>query len=156
MNEHLQIPIEIQHTIDDIMNVPVDFVELPMTAHPKLPQFNRTIRVLNMEAKSKQEFIVLGYEQVLRDKQTGEEINIKLPTPEWIIYKETWSYLLGLDNIPIELPYKDDITKKDKVKIPSYKYMLWLVKNDKAGFLQLIGHYLNIFISTRQEELDQL
>ena len=156
MNEHLNIPTEIQNLISEINGVDLNFVELPLREHPKLPQFNRTIRVLNIEAKSEQQFIVFVYEQVLRDKETGEEVNIPLPSPEWVVYKETWSYLRGTNNLPIELSLKDDKAKKDLVKVPSYKYMIWLMKSNKAGFLQLIETYLDSFIKAKQKELDQL
>ncbi|WP_374464156.1 hypothetical protein [Chryseobacterium sp.] len=156
MNEHLNIPIDIQNIINEIVNVDLNFVELPLQEHPKLPQFNRTIRVLNIEAKSEQQFIVFVYKQVLKDKKTGEEINIKLPAPEWVIYKETWSYLRGTNNLPVELTLKDDKGKKDLVKVPSYKYMIWLMKNNKAGFLQLIESYLDSFIKAKQTELDRI
>lgn len=156
MNEHLNIPSEIQSIINEINNIDLNFVELPLQEHPKLPQFNRSIKVLNIEAKSEQQFLVFVYEQVLRDKETGEEINIKLPAPEWVIYKETWSYLRGTNNLPIELTLKDDKSKKDLVKVPSYKYMIWLMKNNKAGFLQLIESYLDSFIKAKQNELDQI
>lgn len=89
MNEHLNIPKNIQKIIGDIENVDLNLSELPLPEHPKLPQFNRSIRVLDIDAKSKQEFMVFIYEQVLRDKETGEEIRIPLPAPEWIVYKES-------------------------------------------------------------------
>lgn len=156
MNEHLNIPLEIQSLINDINNVELNFVELPLQEHPKLSQFNRSIRVLDFEAKSEQQFLVFVYEQVLRDKETGEEINIKLPAPEWIIYKETWSYLRGTNNFPIELSLKEDKSKKDLVKVPSYKYMIWLMKSNKVGFLQLIQGYLANFIDAKIEDLNKL
>lgn len=156
MNDHLNIPIDIQNIINEIENVELSLAELPLPEHPKLPQFNRSIRVLDIDAKSKQEFIVINYEQVLKDKETGEEFNFILPVPEWVIYKETWSYLIGSNNSHVELTFKDDKGEKDMVKVPSYKYMIWLMKNNKAGFIQLIETYLDAFIKAKQTELDAI
>ena len=144
MNEHLKIPTQIQALINDIENVELSLAELPLSEHPKLPQFDRSIRVLDIDAKSRNEFVNFIYEQVLKDKETGEEINISLPAPEWVIYKETWSYLRDEQNNTIELPLSDPSDKilKDKVKVSSFKYMIWLMKNNKIGFLQLIQGYL--------------
>ena len=42
------------------------------------------------------------------------------------------------------------------IKVSSYKYMLWLMKNNKATLLQLIQGYLADFVRTKSEELDKL
>ena len=81
MNENLMIPKQVQGILDEVEKTPLYLAELPMEAHPKLPQFNRFIRVINLDAKSENEFVMFGYKQVLKDKDTGEEINIQLPTP---------------------------------------------------------------------------
>lgn len=158
MNEHLKIPIQLQTLINNIENVELSLAELPLPEHPKLPQFNRSIRVLDIDAKSKQEFVSFIFEQVLKDKETGEEINISLPAPEWVVYRETWSYLRDEQNKTIELPVKEpsETLVKDAVKVSSFKYMIWLMKNNKMGFLQLIQGYLASFIESKIEELNKL
>lgn len=158
MNAHLIIPENIKEILNNIENTALNLVELPLQAHPKLPQFERSIRVLDIDAKSKQQFISFRYEQVLKDRETGEEINISLPTPEWVIYKETWSYLRDSNNNPIELPLAEPQTDMtvDKVKVPSYQYMLWLLKNNKAGFTELLASYLDEFVKGCKGSLDKL
>ncbi|WP_292010760.1 hypothetical protein [Chryseobacterium sp.] len=158
MNNHLSIPSNIQQIIDQISNTDLNLAELPLPEHPKLPHFDRFIRVLDIDAKSKQEFINFTYEQVLRDKVNGEEFKIALPTPEWVIYKETWSYLRDENNNPFEVlltePTETEAT--GKVRVPTYRYMLWLLKNDKIAFLDLLKSYLKDFIENKGEELDKL
>ncbi|WP_370895574.1 hypothetical protein [Chryseobacterium gossypii] len=158
MNEHLIIPEDIRETIKNIEETTLNLAELPLQAHPTLPQFNRSIRVLDIDAKSEQQFISFRYEQVLKNKETGEEVKISLPTPEWIIYKETWSYLLddsgNLIELPLREPQEDQLA--DKVKVPSYKYILWLLKNDKTGFLEFLTHYLQQFVKDHKDQLDKL
>ncbi|WP_126653042.1 hypothetical protein [Chryseobacterium aureum] len=158
MNEHLIIPENIKEILKNIENTALYLAELPLQAHPRLPQFERRIRVLDIDAKSKQQFISFRYEQILKDRETGEEVNIPLPTPEWIIYKETWSYLRGADNHLLELPVAEpeDDKATDKVKVPSYQYMLWLLKSNKAGFTELLASYLDEFVEKHKENLDAL
>ncbi|KPE50482.1 hypothetical protein [Chryseobacterium indologenes] len=158
MNEHLIIPENIKEILNSIENISSYLAELPLQAHPKLPQFERSIRVLDIDAKSKQQFICFNYEQVLKDKETGEEINISLPAPQWVIYKETWSYLRDQYNQPIELPLSEptDDTAAGKVRVSSYQYMLWLLKNNKAGLTELLASYLHEFVKIHKEQLDKL
>lgn len=158
MNSHLKIPAQIQALINDIENVELSLAELPLSEHPKLPQFDRSIRVLDIDAKSRQEFVTFIYEQVLKDKETGEEINISLPAPEWVVYKETWSFMRDDQNKPIELPLLEptESAQKDYVRVSSYRYMIWLMKKNKVGFLQLIQGYLESFVEAKIEELNKL
>jgi len=158
MNEHLIIPENIKEVLSNIENISLNLAELPLQEHPKLPQFQRSIRVLDIDAKSEQQFISFRYKQILKDKETGEEINISLPTPEWVIYKDTWSYLRDNSNNPIELSLaepKEDMPA-DKVKVQSYKYMLWLLKNNKTGFTELLASYLDEFVKNNKDILDKL
>jgi hypothetical protein len=113
---------------------------------------------LDIDAKSEQQFIYFRYEQVLKDRTTGQEIQITLPSPEWVIYKETWSYLRDEQNNPIELPLKEPLEDQTtgKVKVPSYQYMLWLLKNDKVSFLELLTHYLKQFMEDHKNKLDKI
>lgn len=158
MNTHLIIPENIKEILNSIEKISLNLAELPLQAHPKLPQFDRSIRVLDIDAKSKQQFISFRYEQVLKDRETGEEINISLPAPEWVIYKETWSYLRDSNNNFIELPLVDPEADKnaDKVKVASYQYMLWLLKNNKVGFTELLASYLDEFVKNCRDRLDRL
>ena len=159
MNTHLIIPADIQEILDNIENTSLHLAELRLEPHPVFSKFDRSIRVLDIDTKSVQQFIYFRYEQVLKDSQTGQEVKISLPLPEWVIYKETWSILLDDDfTNPIELPLKEpteEITQ-DRVKVPAYKYMLWLLKNDNVRFSELLNHYLQEFVKTHQNELDKI
>lgn len=158
MNEHLIIPENIKEVLNNIGNISLSLAELPLQAHPKLPQFQRSIRVLDIDAKSEQQFIYFRYKQILKDTETGEELNISLPAPDWVIYKETWSYLRDHYNNLVELPLAEPNAEMttDKVKVPSYQYMLWLLKNNKVGFTELLMSYLDDFVKLHKEQLDGL
>lgn len=157
LNSHLQLPPQLQAVLNSIDEMPLCLAELQITDHPKLPQFDRFVRVYDIDAKSRQEYVYFVYEQVLKDKTTGEEINIKLPTPEWIVLKDTWSYFRNEQDQTITLPLVEgsEVTET-KVRVPSYKYMIWLMKNNKAGLLQLIQGYLVSFVAAKESELDAL
>lgn len=160
LNTNLQIPAELQAVLDQIENTPLHLAEMAISEHPKLPNFNRKIRVYDIEAKSRQQLVVFQYAQILIDKETGEESELKLPTPDWVVYADTWSYMRNQDGQVISLPIKEGIEDTDgvdtKIRVPSYKYMLWLMKNNQAGFLQLIQGYLNDFVNNKLEELNKL
>lgn len=165
MNRHLEIPEELTIILQQIDEMPLYLAELPIEEHPRLSQFNRFIQVKGIEAKGDYEFVHFIYAQVLKDKETGEVINIPLPTPDWVVNGETWSYFRKQDGEPVELPIKEEFRQNDeenevlttdKVKVPSYKYMLWLMKYQNAKFLELIQNYTKDFVRAKIEELNAL
>lgn len=158
MNEHLKIPAKVNDIINQIETIDLNLVELPLPEHPLLTQFNRSIVVSGFDTKSKQEFIVFSYEQVLKNKETGEIVKIKLPNPEWAIYADTWSYLRDEKGNFIETSILEPDGKitKEKIKVPAYKYILYLMKNNKADILSLIKIYLADFIDAKIDELNKL
>lgn len=161
MNRHLEIPTQLQTVLQQIDEMPLYLAELPVEEHPRLSQFNRFIQVKGIEAKGDYEFVHFLYAQILKDKETGEIINIPLPTPDWVVNGETWSYFRGQGGEPVELPIKEEYRQNDepttdKVKVPSYKYMLWLMKYQKAKFLELIQNYARDFVGAKINELNVL
>lgn len=172
LNNNLQIPLNLQEVLRQIDEIPLYLAEIPMDVHPKLPQFDRVLQVKGIDAKSDNEFVYFSYRQVLKDKETGEVVNISLPAPEWVVYGNTWSFLRNERGEAVELPLKQkkegdtqgeegvvpDIptTKETRVRVPSYKYMLWLMKYQNARFLQLIEGYATDFVRVKQNELDAI
>lgn len=160
LNAHLQIPAELQAILDQIDNMPFHLAELKMQPHPKFPQYDRYLVVEDLEVKSRNEFVYFRYKQVLKDKETGEKIHIGLPTPEWVVYKEVWSFFRNSKNQIVEVPLKELEGEQTedldtKVRVPSYKYMLWLMKYQNAQLLALIQGYAMEFMKAKQEELDK-
>lgn len=160
LNEHLEIPQELQAVLQQIEDMPLHLAELKMQPHPKFPQYDRYLVVEDLEVKSRNEFVYFRYKQVLKDKETGEKIHIGLPTPEWVVYKEVWSYFRNSKNQIVEVPIKEleEEQTEDldtKVRVPSYKYMLWLMKYQNAQLLALIQGYAMEFMKAKQEELDK-
>lgn len=158
LNQHLQIPPQVQAVLNQIEAIPLHLAELKMPDHPKLPQFDRYIQVIGLDANSENQFIHFKFRQVLKDKETGEVSRIPLPTPEWAVYSNTWSFFRTQNGEVLELPLQEEHATEeattDKVKVHSYKYMLWLMANNQARFLDLIQAYANDFVSAKIEELN--
>lgn len=158
LNQHLQIPPQVQAVLNQIEAIPLHLAELKMPDHPKFPQFDRYIQVIGLGANSEKQFIHFKFKQVLKDKETGEVLHIQLPTPEWVVYADTWSYFRTQNDEVLELPLQEEHATEEatmgKVKVHSYKYMLWLMANNQAQFLDLIRVYANDFMSAKIEELN--
>ena len=153
MNENLNIPEQLQVLLNEINNVPTYLAELPIVEDPKLPQFNRYIQVKGLRAIGDTQFIEFTYKQILKDKKTGEPMNMELPTPSWQVDANTWSYLRDEANNIVEAPTQDEEGLQG-IKVPSYKYMIWLMKNNKAGLIELIQGYLTAFVEANIEKLN--
>lgn len=159
LNNQLIIPPQVQAVLNQIEAIPLHLAELKMPDHPKLPQFDRYIQVIGLDANSENQFIHFKFKQVLKDKETGEVSRIPLPTPEWAVYADTWSYFRTQTGEVLELPLQEEHATEEattgKVRVPSYKYMLWLMANNQARFLDLIQAYANDFVSAKIEELNE-
>lgn len=160
LNNHLQIPENLKGVLEQINSIPLHLAELNIEDHPDYPSHNRTIRVLRMETTAEVEYCHFIYEQVLTHKETGVILNIPLPKPRWEVNMYIWSYFRGKGGQPIELPFKEDYEAGEdekiitKLRVPAYKYMLWLMANNHANFLQLIEGYLRDFVRIKINELN--
>lgn len=140
--------------IKKIEDTPLYLAEIPMEAHPKLPNFNRFIRITGLETVTENEYMKIAYQQVLADKETGEESKLKLPNPDWIILKDTWSYLR--DSKGQILKEANEEGEEVGVKVSSYKYMIWMLREHKAGLIDLLTMYVVDFVRMNREELDAI
>lgn len=159
LNNNLQLPPQVQELLKQIENIPLHLAEIKIPDHPRLPNFDRYIQVLGLDVNSDNEFIYFKYRQVLKDKETDEFIKrVALPVPEWVVYADTWSYFRTQTGEVLELPLQEEHATEEattgKVRVPSYKYMLWLMANNQARFLDLIQAYANDFVSAKIEELN--
>ncbi|MCO4303725.1 hypothetical protein [Riemerella anatipestifer] len=160
LNDHLNIPENLKGIVEQINNIPLHLAELKIEDHPDYPSYNRTIKVLRMETTAEVEYCHFVYEQILTHKETKTILNIQLPKPIWEVNMYIWSYFRGKDGQPVELPLKEDYEAGEdeniftKLRVPAYKYMLWLMTNNHANFLQLIEGYLGDFVRIKINELN--
>ncbi|MET3536659.1 hypothetical protein [Chryseobacterium limigenitum] len=167
MNEQIVIPTEVQQLLNEINSVTVNLAEIQISEHPLLPSFNRFITINKMVIDTDLPRTYLFYKQVLRDKITNEIEPSQLPTPEWLIGEKEWSSLRDQNFERILVPVvdtenqepildSDGNPKTSIVKVNTHHYMLWLLKNDKVSFLDLLKSYLQEFIEVNKNELDRL
>lgn len=167
MNEQTVIPTEVQQLLNNINSVTVNLAEIQISEHPLLPSFNRFITINKMVIDTDLPRTYLFYKQVLRDKITNEIEPSQLPTPEWLIGEKEWSSLRDQNFERILVPVvdtenqepildNDGNPKTSIVKVNTHNYMLWLLKNDKVSFLDLLKSYLQEFIEVNKNELDKL
>ncbi|KAB1231862.1 hypothetical protein [Chryseobacterium viscerum] len=167
MKEKLLIPEQVQQLLNEINTTNLNLGEIQISEHPLLPSFNRFIRINKMVVDTELPRTYLFYQQVLRDKETHEIEPSNLPTPEWMIGEEEWSSLRDKNFNRIFVPVVDEETqnpvldelgnpKTSIIKVNTHHYMLWLVKNNKIGFLDLLKSYLQEFVEMKSNELNKL
>ncbi|MDR3024204.1 hypothetical protein [Chryseobacterium sp.] len=167
MKEKLLIPQHVQQLLTEIEATDLNLGEIQISEHPLLPSFNRFIRMNKVVVDTELPRTYLFYQQVLRDKETNEMEPSNLPTPEWMIGEEEWSSLRDENFNRIFVPVVDEETqnpvldeegnpKTSILKVNTHHYMLWLVKNNKVGFLDLLKSYLQEFVETKSAELNRL
>ncbi|SIQ27206.1 hypothetical protein [Chryseobacterium sp. RU33C] len=167
MKEKLLLPEQVQQLLNEINTTHLNLGEIQISKHPMLPSFNRFIRINKMVVDTELPRTYLFYQQVLRNKETNEIEPSNLPTPEWMIGEEEWSSLRDESFNRILVPVVDEETqnpvpdeegnpKTSIVKVNTHHYMLWLVKNNKIGFLDLLKSYLQEFVELKSNELNKL
>ncbi|MBP1166436.1 hypothetical protein JOE44_003320 [Chryseobacterium sp. PvR013] len=167
MKEKLLIPEEVKQLLKEINTTDLNLGEIQISEHPLLSTFNRFIRINKMVVDTELPRIYLFYQQVLRYKETNEIEPSNLPTPEWLIGEDEWSSLRDENFNRIFVPVVDEETqnpvldedghpKTSIVKVNTHHYMLWLVKNNKIGFLDLLKSYLQEFAEMKSNELNRL
>ena len=167
MKEKLLIPQQVQQLLTEIEATNLNLGEIQISEHPLLTSFNRFIRINKMVVDTELPRTYLFYQQILRDKETNKIEPSNLPTPEWMIGEEEWSSLRDENFNRIFVPVVDEETqnpvldeegnpKTSILKVNTHHYMLWLVKNNKVGFLDLLKSYLQEFVETKSAELNRL
>ncbi|GGP04203.1 hypothetical protein GCM10010992_15250 [Cloacibacterium rupense] len=152
--KNLQIPTAIQGLLDSINSTKLDLGEIKIDKHPLLSQdLDRYIQINKISIDLNLPRTYIWYSQILKDSE-GNIIPSNLPTPEWMISEIETSSLRDENFQRIEVPVADSETeepllnedgtpKMSPLFVNSHKYLLWLLKNNKVGFLQLLSAYLN-------------
>lgn len=167
MKEQLSVPQSVQQIVNEINSAEISLGEIQIHEHPLLPSFDRYIKINKIVVDTDLPRTYLFYQQVLKDKTTHKTEPSKLPNPEWMIGEEEWSFLRDENFNKIEVPVVDEEThepilgdndepKTSMIRVGTHPYMLWLLKNNKLGFLDLLKVYLNEFVEMKKDELDRL
>lgn len=169
LNENLQIPEPYLSFLEAVDNVPTIWAEHPLPDLPELSMFSRKIAVTGFNApKCSPETgnrIYISVEQILTHRDSGKLFKA-MNAPMWEIMDETWSYLRDFSD-PTKLVEVDQIipdpenpeatvTVKSFIKIPTVKYLKFLILNKKAHLVDLFEQYLSDFAAAKASELEKL
>ena len=167
--EKLQIPTAVQELLDSINSTKLNLGEIKIDKHPLVSQdLDRYIQINKISIDLNLPRTYIWYSQVLKDSE-GNVVPSNLPTPEWLINETETSSIRDENFNRIEVPVVDEETnepilnedgtpKTSPLFVNSHSYLLWLLNNNKAGFLQLLSVYLVELLQTSvfKAKLNQL
>ena len=167
--EKLQIPTAVQELLDSINSTKLNLGEIKIDKHPLVSQdLERYIQINKISIDLNLPRTYIWYSQILKDLE-GNVVPSNLPTPEWLINETETSTLRDENFERILVPVVDEETnepvlnedgmpKTSPLFVNSHNYLLWLLKNNKAGFLQLLSVYLVELLQNEdfKDKLDKL
>ena len=151
--EKLQIPTQVQALLDSINATELNLGEIKIDKHPLVAQdLDRYIQINKISIDLNLPRTYIWYSQVLKDSE-GNVVPSNLPTPEWLINETEISSVRDENFNRVLVPVVDEETnepilnedgapKTSPLFINSHSYLLWLLKNNKVGFLQLLSFNL--------------
>ena len=165
----LQIPTEVQALLDSINATELNLGEIKIDKHPLVSQdLERYIQINKISIDLNLPRTYIWYNQVLKDLD-GNIVPSNLPTPEWMMSETETSSIRDENFNRILVPVVDEETnepvlnedgtpKTSPLFINSHNYLLWLLNNNKAGFLQLLSFYLSELLQNEEfkSKLDKL
>lgn len=167
--EKLQIPTAVQELLDSINATKLNLGEIKIDKHPLVSQdLDRYIQINKISIDLNLPRTYIWYSQVLKDLE-GNIVPSNLPTPEWMM-GETETSTVRDENferilVPVvdvetdEIILNEDGTPKTSpLLVNSHNYLLWLLNNNKAGFLDLLQVYLSELLQNQEfkSKLDNL
>ena len=167
--EKLQIPTAVQELLDSINSTKLNLGEIKIDKHPLVSQdLDRYIQINKISIDLNLPRTYIWYSQVLKDSE-GNVVPSNLPTPEWLINETETSSVRDENFNKILVPVVDSETnepilnedespKMSPLLVNSHSYLLWLLKNNRVGFLQLLSAYLSELLQNQEfkSKLDKL
>lgn len=167
--EKLQIPTAVQELLDSINSTKLNLGEIKIDKHPLVSQdLDRYIQINKISIDLNLPRTYIWYSQILKDSE-GNIAPSNLPTPEWLINETETSSLRDESFERIEVPVineetnepilnEDGTPKMSPLFVNSHNYLLWLLKSNKVGFLQLLSAYLSELLQNKEfkSKLDKL
>ena len=167
--EKLQIPTELQELLNSINSTKLNLGEIKIDKHPLVSQdLDRYIQINKISIDLNLPRTYIWYSQVLKDSE-GNVVPSNLPTPEWLINETETSSVRDENFNRIKVPVVDEETnepilnedgspKTSPLFVNSHNYLLWLLNNNKTGFLQLLSTYLLELLQNQEfkDKLDKL
>ena len=165
----LQIPTQVQALLDSINATKLNLGEIKIDKHPLVSQdLDRYIQINKISIDLNLPRTYIWYSQVLKDSE-GNVVPSNLPTPEWVLSEIETSSVRDENFNRVLVPVVDEETdrpilnddgtpKTSPLFVNSHSYLLWLLKNNKVGFLQLLSSYLSELLQNHEfkSKLDNL
>ena len=165
----LQIPTQVQALLDSINATKLNLGEIKIDKHPLVAQdLDRYIQINKISIDLNLPRTYIWYSQVLKDSE-GNIVTSNLPTPEWMLSEIETSSVRDENFNRVLVPVVDEETdrpilnddgtpKTSPLFVNSHSYLLWLLKNNKVGFLQLLSIYLVELLQNEEfkSKLDKL
>ena len=165
----LQIPTQVQELLDSIYSTKLDLGEIKIDKHPLVSQsLDRYIQINKISIDLNLPRTYIWYSQILKDSE-GNIVPSNLLSPEWLISEFDTSSVRDENFQRILVPVVDEETnelilnedgspKTSPLFVNSHNYLLWLLKNNKVGFLQLLSSYLSELLQNHEfkSKLDNL
>ena len=151
--EKLQIPTAVQELLDSINATKLNLGEIQIDKHPLVSQdLERYIQINKISIDLNLPRTYIWYSQVLKDLE-GNVVPSNLPTPEWMMSEIETSSVRDENFNRVLVPVVDKETnepilnedgtpKTSPLLVNSHSYLLWLLKNNKVSFLNLLTTYL--------------
>ena len=151
--EKLQIPTAVQELLDSINATKLNLGEIKIDKHPLVSQdLERYIQINKISIDLNLPRTYIWYSQVLKDLE-GNVVPSNLPTPEWMMSEIETSSVRDENFNRVLVPVVDKETnepilnedgtpKTSPLLVNSHSYLLWLLKNNKVSFLNLLTTYL--------------
>ena len=152
--EKIQIPTTVQELLDSINSTKLNLGEIKIDKHPLVSQdLDRYIQINKISIDLNLPRTYIWYSQVLKDAD-GNIVPSNLPTPEWMMSETETSSVRDENFNRVLVPVVDEETnepvlnedgtpKTSPLFVNSHNYLLWLLNNNKAGFLDLLQVYLS-------------
>ena len=167
--EKLLIPTAVQELLDSINATKLNLGEIKIDKHPLVSQdLDRYIQINKISIDLSLPRTYIWYSQVLKDSE-GNIVPSNLPTPEWMMSETETSTIRDENFNRILVPVVDEETdepilnedgtpKTSPLLVNSHSYLLWLLNNNKVGFLQLLSVYLLELLQNEEfkSKLDKL
>ena len=167
--EKLQIPTAVQELLDSINSTKLNLGEIQIDKHPLVSQdLERYIQINKISIDLNLPRTYIWYSQILKDSE-GNIVPSSLPTPEWLMNETETSTIRDENFNRILVPVVDSETeepilnedgspKMSPLLVNSHSYLLWLLKNNKVGFLDLLQAYLSELLQNQEfkSKLDKL
>ena len=159
--EKLQIPTAVQELLDSINSTKLNLGEIKIDKHPLVSQdLERYIQINKISIDLNLPRTYIWYSQILKDLE-GNVVPSNLPTPDWLIGETETSSLRDENFQRILVPVVDEETnepvlnedgtpKTSPLLVNSHSYLLWLLKSNKVGFLDLLQAYLSELLQNQE------